>query len=279
MDFNYGIAHLECAREILNYQKTFLELPFSQVKIDSINQLLADIERLPQEQQKKLEFPYIRLNEDGTKSWVHLKEGLDDGLIVRQGKDDPNSDTGDQKMVFHLRRRIFNLAHQSGASLDNFQASLYHGLELLEILRQEVGYVVAALHEELGRRYPIWEKFTSIVAQEEAVLRMLRYYVRDDGANTLAETHGDRSLITAAVHNSHKGLVDSQGNHLTIPKEKVLLFPGRQLGWLTGGKLTSKSCEGAEITPLKHGVMYDWEQGEYRRSSIVAFFKGPHWVA
>jgi hypothetical protein len=278
----------QMADDLVRQGYTYLESPFDSSDFEILHQMMNYFAELPQEVAEKLCFHYIRNGDDPQ----HIDQGPDDCLIPRTGADDKNSIAKDSKIMFHFRnkrtKKFFTKAMEKDVEIQLLLGSkeVRSAMNLLNKIFSHIYMYLTQITAALDYKFPkyqIFEKFSQLEAIDESVIRLVRYFIRDDRSDVLAKAHYDRNFITAAIHNTHPGLADGQGNLIDIPEGQILLFTGIKAQLVTGGTwdVTEESQPkviGGEIKAFKHQVVRTQEE-DYLRQAIIFFcsIEAPYW--
>lgn len=134
--------------------------------------------------------------------------------------------------------------------------------------------------------YDVASRLDNIAASMQSVLRVLQYDHCTVEMQETAEAHEDQSVFTLPIFETHQGLYFREKENLYVPEEsKIVIFPGKKLQLITGGKETFEiknefripKITGGQVKALTHGVVSlpSLYGDDYERSSVVLFTHDP----
>lgn len=134
--------------------------------------------------------------------------------------------------------------------------------------------------------YEFFERLSTYEASMQSVFRALQYdHCRVELEET-AESHEDQSLFTLAFYETHKGLYLKTLKNLYQPEEgRALIFGGKKVQLITGGKETFVEKDGFRLPKIEGGIIQALTHGvislpslygdDYERQSGVLFTHDP----
>ncbi len=239
---------LEYAKSIVSVFRTFTQLPIEKRKVWTFDVGTTN----------KPDVGYIRRDDDELKHFMHHFYFLPDLLANRN-------------VIYPEFKKFLK------------------DMDMLHKYGEQRVKMFAEAFDDVYPGYFIASRLDSIEASMQSVMRSLQYdHCRVELEET-AGAHEDQSLLTLQMFETHKGLyINSTHNLYEVKPGCALIFPGKKMQLVTGGKETFfekkgfryPKIVGGKIKALTHGVVSLPEEfgDDYERQSIVLFTHDPSTV-